>query len=246
MNTVLKRLIKRVCPEFLLQSAFKGRSVLRNWQIADASTSSVFTGIYHKQGWGGESVSGQGSDMKQTQSVRENLPALLQTYSVRSLLDLPCGSFHWMQQVELGNVTYIGGDIVPDLIEQNNAKYRSSSHQFLVLDLMKDQLPQADMLLCRDCLIHLSFRDIELAVKNIVTSGIPYLLTTNYPHLTLNADIVTGDFRAVNLQLPPFRFPKPIAVIPEDIFPELKDNPNFIRELALWRTQDLALGHAHS
>jgi hypothetical protein len=145
-----------------------------------------------------------------------------------------------MQQVELGSVAYIGGDIVPDLIEQNNAKYQSASRQFVVLDLMKDQLPQADMLLCRDCLIHLSFRDIELAIKNIVKSGIPYLLTTHYPHLTLNADIVTGDFRAINLQLPPFRFPKPITVIPEDIFPELKDNPNFIRELALWRTQDLA------
>jgi hypothetical protein len=107
---------------------------------------------------------------------------------------------------------------------------------------MKDQLPPADMLLCRDCLIHLSFRDVESALRNIAQSGIPYFLTTNYPHIAINTDIVTGDFRAINLQLSPFRFPKPIMVIPEDIFPELKDNPNFIRELALWRTQDLARG----
>jgi hypothetical protein len=187
-------------------------------------------------------LSGQGSDLKQTQSVRDKLPGLLQTYSVRTLLDLPCGDFHWMQRLELGEMTYIGGDIVPDLIEQNNAKYRSALRQFRVLDLMKDQLPRADMLLCRDCLIHLSFRGVESALRNIARAGIPYLLTTNYPHITRNTDIVTGDFRAINLQLSPFRLPKPMAVISEDIFPELKDNPNFIRELALWKTQDIVPG----
>jgi SAM-dependent methyltransferase len=219
---------------------------LRNWRTAYAPTSTVFTDIYRKNRWGGESVSGEGSDINQTKSVRDKLPDLLQTYSVRTLLDLPCGTFYWMQKVDLGGIAYIGGDIVPELIEQNNARYRSVSREFRVLDLIKDQLPPADLLLCRDCLIHLSFRDMESALRNIAQSGIPYLLTTNYPHITLNTDIVTGDFRAINLQLAPFRFPKPITVIPEDIFPKLKDNPNFIRELALWRTQDIALGQTRT
>jgi hypothetical protein len=204
-----------------------------------APTSKVFTKIYQNKSWGGESASGLGSNSSQTQSVRDNLPGLLQSYSIKTLLDLPCGSFLWMNLIDLGETSYIGGDIVAHLIEQNNSTFRTPSRQFVVLDLIKDPLPQSDLLLCRDCLIHLSFRDIQSTLKNISKSNISYLLTTNYPKLTFNTDILTGDFRAINLQLPPFNFSKPLAIIPEDTFSELKDNPNFIRELALWRTQDL-------
>jgi hypothetical protein len=240
MNTSLKRLLRHLLPEILLQAATKGRSVLRNWRTISASTSSVFTDIYRKRSWGGKSASGHGSDASQTKSVRAHLPGLLQTYSVGKLLDVPCGDFHWMHLINLGEIAYIGGDIVPELIEQNNSKYQSHYRQFCVVDLMRDQLPQADLLLCRDCLIHLSFSDVKSALRNFARSGIPYLLTTNYPQLKVNTDIVTGDFRAINFRRSPFRFPKPIAIIAEDVFPELRNNPNFIRELALWRTQDLS------
>jgi hypothetical protein len=157
-----------------------------------------------------------------------------------SLLDVPCGDFNWMQLVELGDRAYIGGDIVADLIEQNNAKYGSSHRQFRVLDIMQDPLPAADLLLCRDCFIHLSSRDVQQALRNIAKSGIPYVLTTHYPLITRNTDIVTGDFRAINLRLPPFSLPEPVTVIPEDLFPEHRENPNFIRELALWCGRDFA------
>ena len=49
-----------------------------------------------------------------------------------------------------------------------------------------------------------------------------------------------GSFRAINLQLAPFGFPKPLAVINEDRFPNLEANPNFIRQLGLWRVCELA------
>jgi len=238
MNADLKKLVKRICPDFLFLPALKVRSGLRNWRLINAPVSGTFADIYRNRSWGGTSVSGKGSDYEQTQSLRCELPELLQAYSIRSLLDIPCGDFHWMKLVELGNRSYIGGDIVPDLIEHNNAKYSSGNRRFCVLDLMKDPLPFADLLLCRDCLIHLSFRDVHLAFKNIARSGIPYVLTTNYPLITRNTDILTGDYRAINLQLPPFCLPTPVTVISEDVFPEYKDDPNFIRELGLWRGSD--------
>ena len=185
-------------------------------------------------------MSGMGSAAEQTRSVRRELPSLLQAYSISSLLDVPCGDFSWMKLVELGNRSYIGGDIVRDLVDHNITKYGSTNRRFCILDLLNDPLPSAGLLLCRDCLIHLSFRDVQLAFRNIARSGIPYVLTTNYPLITRNIDIVTGDFRAINLQLPPFRLPKPMAVIPEDLFPEHQNNPNFIRQLGLWRQGDFA------
>jgi len=240
MNAGLKKLVKQVCPDFLLQPALKVRSGLRNYRLINAPVASIFADIYRNRSWGGASVSGMGSDPEQTKTLRRELPQLLEDYSIRSLLDVPCGDFSWMKLVKPGDRAYIGGDIVPDLIEHNNAKYSSSNRQFRVLDIMKDPLPAADLLLCRDCLIHLSFRDVQLALRNIAMSGIPYVLTTHYPLITRNTDILTGDFRAINLQLPPFSLPEPVTVIPEDLFPEQKNNPNFIRELGLWRKRDFA------
>jgi len=158
---------------------------------------------------------------------------------VRTLLDAPCGDFHWMKLLDLGNVQYIGGDIVPKLVEENQQAYGSPSRRFTRLDLMRDLLPKADLLLCRDCLIHLSNHDLRMALRNITHARVTYLLTTTYPRLAANTDIVTGDFRAVNLCLPPWNFPEPLDRITEDLFPANRDNPNFIRELALWRVADL-------
>ncbi|MGO8697755.1 MAG: class I SAM-dependent methyltransferase [Limisphaerales bacterium] len=238
MKAKIKTIIKQVCPDFLFHPVLRVRAGIRNWRLINAPAAKVFEDIYRNRSWPGTSVSGMGSDYEQTRSLRQELPKLLQTYSVGSLLDAPCGDFSWMKLVELGSRPYIGGDIVPELIGQNNAKYRSSNRRFCVLDLMKDSLPAADLLLCRDCLIHLSFRDVRLVFSNIAKSGIPYVLTTNYPLLTRNTDILTGGFRAINLQLSPFRLPKPVDMIAEDLFPKQRSDPNFIRELGLWHGSD--------
>lgn len=240
MNDKFKQLVKRVCPDFLFLPAIKARSRWRTGRLLNAPAANVFTDIYRQRSWGGTSVSGMGSDPEQTRTLRDELPRLLDAYAIGSLLDVPCGDFNWMKSVDLGDRSYIGGDIVSELIEVNNANYRTGHRQFRVLNLMTDPLPSADLLLCRDCLIHLSFRDVELVFGNVARAGTPYVLTTHYPLITRNTDIVTGDFRAINLQLPPFGLPRPVTVIPEDRFPEQKDNPNFIRELGLWRGQDFA------
>ena len=76
--------------------------------------------IYYENGWGsGESVSGPGSTLKQTENMRKELPGLLRTINAKVMLDVPCGDFHWMSQVDLPVTKYIGADIVPALIDEN-------------------------------------------------------------------------------------------------------------------------------
>jgi len=81
--------------------------------------------------------------------------------------------------------------------------------------LIEDHLPSADLILCRDCLVHLSYDDIRNALKNICSSNIRYLLTTTFPNRE-NRDIETGQWRPLNLEAHPFFLPKPIAVINEN------------------------------
>lgn len=76
-------------------------------------------------------------------------------------------------------------------------------------------LPKADVILCRDCLVHFSFADIELALSNFKRSGSRYLLTTSFIDWEMNADISTGGWRPLNLQASPFLFPAPMAMVDE-------------------------------
>jgi hypothetical protein len=101
------------------------------------------------------------------------------------------------------------------VVEPLQTAFTDSQHRFLVLDLTRDDLPQADALLCRDCLVHLSFADIRRALANVLRSGIPYLMTTTFPGCEVNEDIVTGDWRPLNLTRPPFDFPPPLELLNE-------------------------------
>jgi hypothetical protein len=139
-----------------------------------------------------------------------------------------------MNEVPLG-VPYIGGDIVGDVVAENQRRYGSDRRSFIRVDIVTDALPQAHVVLCRDCLPHLSNADVLRALRNVRSSGASYLLTTTFDERRRNIDVITGFWRPLNLELPPFSLPKPIACIDEQCpDPAYRD-----KKLALWRTSDL-------
>ncbi len=200
--------------------------------------SEVFTEVYVKGLWGtGESRSGNGSNLEQTATIREQLSTLVRSLGVNKLLDAPCGDFYWMKWVELGVDEYIGADIVEKLIEENRRRYEEPSRKFMVLDITEDEIPQVDLILCRDCLVHFSFRDISSTLENMKKSGSTYLLTTTFSGREKNEDIQTGDWQPLNLQRPPFNFPEPISLINENC--TIRDGFYADKCLALWRISDI-------
>ena len=200
-------------------------------------TEDVFTDIYEKNYWGDiESASGPGSNMEETKVIRQELSHIVSSYRVLSLLDIPCGDFHWLKEANLGEVSYIGADIVNQLID-NNKRYENSHRQFVRLNILKDRLPQVDLILVRDCLVHFSYSDIAKAVDNICASGSKYLLATTFPDKENNINIATGQWFPLNLQIAPFFFPQPVLIINENN-PEYPD-----KSLALWRIADIKGKH---
>jgi hypothetical protein len=97
-----------------------------------------------------------------------------------------------------------------------------------------------DLVLCRDCLVHLSFANIHHAIANLKRSGTCWLLTTTFPDASANRDIDDGDWRVLNLQYAPFLFPAPLAVINEGCTEAGGDYAD--KSLALWRVGDLPDG----
>ncbi|MCW5912008.1 MAG: class I SAM-dependent methyltransferase [Cyclobacteriaceae bacterium] len=196
------------------------------------SREAVFKSIYRSNHWSdSESVSGPGSTFERTKSVRAELPRIVSNYKIKSLLDVPCGDFNWMKLVNLTGVKYVGVDIVPELIEKN--QFENKEYTFYEADLVSSTLPKVDLIFCRDCLVHLSFENIRTALRNIKRSDSTYLLTTTFT-THKNFDIITGNWRPINLQAAPFVFPEPLLVFQEDETGENQD-----KSMALWRISDL-------
>ena len=201
----------------------------------------VFQKIHQENHWGdGESVSGQGSNSEQTATISVEVPKLLAELGVETLLDAPCGDFGWISKIDLPIKSYIGADIVPEIIAKHNevsVSTQTTVYNFLLLDITKDELPEADVMLCRDCLVHLSFADIERFLQNLKKSKIKYLLTTTFPERVENQDIATGDWRTLNLEIAPFNFPKPLKVINENC---TEGNGSYKdKSLSLWKVTDI-------
>lgn len=195
----------------------------------------VFTEHFRENGWGSdESVSGEGSTVEQTAAIRAALPDIIRDHQIRTMLDIPCGDFNWMKLLALP-VTYTGADIVDEIVAMNQSRFSSPSRSFVTLDLTVERLPDVDLILCRDCLFHFSFQHVAAALANIKASGARFLLTTTNTQLDRNRDIVTGEWRRLNLQLPPFSLPEPILLIDEKCPNPLSPD----KHLGLWRVSEL-------
>ena len=66
-------------------------------------------------------------------------------------------------------------------------------------DITRDALPRADVILCRDCLVHFSFKDIFAAIDNFKKSQSRYLLATTFIAFSENLDVATGEWRRLNM-----------------------------------------------
>jgi hypothetical protein len=216
--------------------------------LREQDQSAIFSYIHERNLWRGrESISGSGSDSAQTAALVSGFPGLLSEHGIRSVVDVPCGDFVWMKRALPGHCEYFGGDIVHELVLRNQQLHGQTGRQFARVDITSDPLPPADALLCRDCLVHLSFSHARAALRNILVSDFTYLLLTTFPSREVNDDIPSGLWRPLNLEKAPFHLPPPTALLVEQCTEE--DGAYADKSLGLWRTQDVRMAlslHQHS
>jgi hypothetical protein len=139
----------------------------------------------------------------------------------------------------VGGIEYIGVDIVEELVARLNGKHASAQLRFECHDLVTDILPRADVILCRDCLVHLPLHEVGVVLRNFVKSGSTWLLTTTFPSTAANADVRWSGWRPLNLQAEPFLLPEPQRLINEGC---TEDEGKYSdKSLGLWRLADLRL-----
>lgn len=187
-----------------------------------------------------ETLSGTGSTLEATVEIRHHLPKLLRRLGIKTLLDAPCGDLHWISRTDLSMLEcYIGLDNDIDVVDRAGARFGDMLSmikgrvKYGLADVLVDgAIEDCDAILCRDFLQHMPNNDVRTALLNIANSGARYALLTHHVSCRQNTSLANrGDFRPINLQLPPWSFPDTVDRIPDQRFNE--------RILGAWTTQQI-------
>lgn len=198
---LIKKIVKKLkfIFDFLVISLLKGKN--------------KFSYIYKNSYWQNKidgSKSGSGSNNSSTKIISYELNKFIYEKKIKSILDIPCGDWNWMRNINLDNILYLGCDIVDEVISENKKNYSKKNIKFETKDILSDKLPDADLIIVRDLLVHLEDKDILSFINNIKRARFSYLAITSYDHTLKNSKGTPDDnWRPLNLTKEPFNFREP-------------------------------------
>lgn len=175
-----------------------------------------------------------GSTQGATRVIASSLRGVMETYRIGTILDIPCGASSWILQAGLRFKRYIGGDFVPELVEERRrAVQKDTAVRFEQLDIRSSVLGAHDLIFVRDCLTHFCYEDVVAALQNLKRSGSKYLMASHYAKLSKNNGVKSKDgmWHRLDLTPPPYNLPEPIEIV--------DDQPDKEKYMALWRVADL-------
>ena len=219
-------LIRRIYSGITRRLRSGARSGLRLISSPRQRRRQAFRQVYKDNVWGTDPqskfFSGAGSRGIPMEHYVEQMASLIRHHSSElarplTIVDLGCGDFQVGRALlsQLPGITYIGCDIVPELIAHNSRTYADQRTSFRQVDIVTDPLPAGDICLIRQVLQHLSNSDIDAFLKRAeypylyVTEGHP-IQQTGLPNPDkptghdVRFDWQTGKGRGVELNLPPF------------------------------------------
>ena len=159
-----------------------------------------------------ETISGDGSRISRTSKLRELLAEIVRNASDdRPLVfcDLGCGDTNWVKEVDWGDSTYIGIDIVSEIIDQNIGQHTEKNFYFRKADIVTTAVPKSDYIICKDVFTHLTLQDCVSVLQNVIASGSRYLIATSHVEDKANEFGSIRGWTKRSLHLPPFSFPEP-------------------------------------
>ena len=180
-----------------LQVAFA--SELLKQSNAD-NLNAIFNTIYKTNSCG--KGSGPGSDAAVCADYVAFLQDFFKRHKIKSIVDCGCGDWQFSQNIDFTGIDYKGFDVANFVIERNLATYKRENVNFALYDGDFRKLPSADLLICKDVLQHLPNAKIQDFIS--ILDRFKFALITNDIGENVNADILAGDYRRLDLRQPPF------------------------------------------
>jgi SAM-dependent methyltransferase len=192
----VRRAIKRMFPALI--DFYRGMRLRRlRRPFSNKSVAETFAEVYRTNWWGppddGPFNSGHGSRNEFATRYADLVTTLIQRERISSIVDIGCGDFKVSSKIQLGpNTSYIGMDVVPDLIDYHQRTSARENVKFICADAIEADLPPADLCLIRQVLQHLSNEQIA---KILAKCG-------GYRYLLITEDLYTGPDARPNLDAP--------------------------------------------
>ena len=185
-----------------------------NFEYRNLNIEQTFTKIYVEGKWGSSKkcpfYSGVGSHNKEiTYPYIKGLTEFLKLLNKPSLVDAGCGDFNIGKNFINLTSKYYAYDVVENLINYNSQKFKFEQLIFEKKDITKDKLPNADVIIVRLVLQHLSNQDILNFLKNIENKFNYLILTEHYmkENFTPNKNKVRGSKIRLNSGIVLHKYP---------------------------------------
>lgn len=167
----------------------------------------VFQRIADNREWNSdETVSGPGSELANTEALREQLPDILtgvagslllksnRRPATPVLLDLGCGDCNWISTLDLTDWKYVGVDAMK---VAKRKKVNAKATQYTVVDFTDSEykLPSADAVLLRNVLQHLPVALGDAVINKVLEMKPQCFMVTSFPDEPDDPDTAVGGFR---------------------------------------------------
>lgn len=183
-----------------------------------------FEEIYEKNRWG--YGSGAGSLPRHTRGYSSMLQEFIKEHDIGTVVDLGCGDWQFSRFINWDGIQYYGMDLVRSVIDRNTQLYSAPNIKFRLFSGNFDELPEADLLISKDVLQHWSNQSIKSFLPTL--ERYQYSLITNCVNPrgeTENIDIEDGEYRYLDIRLPPFN------IDATEIFSFTNNRPRLLRYL---------------
>ncbi len=163
----------------------------------------AFEAIYADNRWG--FGSGEGSLPIHNGAYIETIQAFVREHRIQKVVDLGCGDWQFSKLIDWSGVEYHGFDIADSVISRNREAFGADNINFHYFGGDFGELPDADLLLVKDVLQHWSNDTVARFLP--IANRFRYSIITNCVNPkgpTENKDIEDGEFRRLDIRLPPF------------------------------------------
>lgn len=140
----------------------------------------IFWKIYKEGVWGNGSrdypFSGPGSNPDIALPYVNFVRKIIDEYKIETVLDVGHGDWAMWKDYKFEDLIYTGIDLAKGLSAQNTKILGSKNRKFLETSVLSS-LPDADLLICKDVLQHLSLLDIDIILAKL--SKFQYIIICN-------------------------------------------------------------------
>ena len=182
----------------------------------------IFSNIYKIGTWDESGFSLSGSQIKIARPYVNFLQNFMNEHEIKTVVDVGCGDWAFSRYIDWSGIDYLGIDVVKEVIVRNQTLFARPSIAFVHGNALTMDLPEADLLICKDVFQHLSNSDIMQLLKQFYKFK-HCLITDFVDSNTLssdNRDIVSGDYHPIDLTKEPFYVEGEKIFIFKSVFPK--------------------------